>query len=118
MVFTPLDAPLPLTCFVVEGKTVSDRAIAGTIINLGETTVEATLEVPVALHTNLKCVITVPQASEFSEMYAKVLKCELHREATSAVPVCLGLTSVPDATKAFLEQRRTSGSPSESVSLS
>ncbi|MGQ4808604.1 hypothetical protein NKDENANG_01991 [Candidatus Entotheonellaceae bacterium PAL068K] len=117
-VFTPFDAPLPLTCFVVEGKTVSDRAIAGTLISLGETTVEATLEVPVALHTNLKCVITVPQASEFSEMYAKVLKGERHREATPAVRVCLGLTSVPDATRAFLEQRCIAGPPGESVSLS
>ena len=116
-VLTPLDPPLPTTCFVVDGKTVSDQAIVGTFTSLGETTVEATFETPVALHTNLKCVITGPQASGLSEMYVKVLKCGPQHEATSTVPVCLGLTSVPDATRAFLEQRRTSGSPQASVSL-
>lgn len=106
MTFTPLDPPLPASCFLVEGKTVSDTAIPGQIIRLSPTAAEVILDGQVALHTNLKLILSSPAPAALPEIYAKVL--EIYATSTSPLHVsaCLALTSVPPEAKAFLEHLR------------
>jgi class 3 adenylate cyclase len=100
--FTLLDTPLPITCFLIEDKKVSDHAIPGAIVRLSPTAAEAKLEGRVVMHANLKFILSTPAASGLSEGYAKVLELRPHPEETPATRVCLGFTSLPKDVKAFL----------------
>jgi class 3 adenylate cyclase len=103
--FMHLDTPLPITCFVVEGKTVSEKAIPGYITRLAAAAAQATLEDQVAMHANLKLILDPPEAAGLSEVYVKVLELGSNGGATST-QVCLGFTAFPDDAKAFLDQQR------------
>ena len=102
--FTSLATPLPITCYVVEGKTVSQDAIPGALTRLGATAAEATLHHQVALHDNLKVVINGPEALDLPDLYAKVLPSEPSRVAASETSVRLGFTTLPEAARTFLQQ--------------
>jgi class 3 adenylate cyclase len=114
-ILTPLDLPLPITCFVVEGKTVSDQAIPGTITHLAAATAEVVLEGQVPLHANLKCVLTSPEAAGLPEAYVKVLDVNSPHGSTLAVPMRLGFTVLPEETDTFLERQRVRASQKERV---
>jgi adenylate cyclase len=105
--FVSLTPPLPIACFPVHGKAVADTPIAGHMIRLAASAAEVSLTEHVALHTNLRIILTPQAVSGLSEIYAKVL--ELHATDEGAMPtkVRLGFTSVPSDAKAFLEQQRT-----------
>ncbi|MEE8303397.1 MAG: hypothetical protein V3S24_13290, partial [Candidatus Tectomicrobia bacterium] len=104
---TPLASPLPITCYVVEGKTISEQAIPGTMTRLGATAAQVTLDGQVAMRANLKVVLDTPDAADLSEVYAKVLEFGASSESTAPLSVCLGFTALPEDTKAFLEQQLT-----------
>ena len=96
----PLATPLPFQCFSIDGKTVSDQAIAGQITHLADTSAEAVIASPVALHSNLMLRLLPTDEPEISEVYAKVIShLEPPGEPVSQEGqprIRLGLTSVPD----------------------
>lgn len=104
--YTSLAVPLPLTCYVVEGKTVSEQALAGQLTHVSATAAWVTLTAQVPLHTNLKCMLTAPEAAALSEMYAKVVEHDSSPEGMPSTALCLRFTSLPEDTRAFLEQQR------------
>ena len=108
--FVVLDPPLTISCFPIEGKTVSSHAIPGTITHLAETTAEASLSGRVMLHSNILLDLVLPDASILSDVYAKVVA--LYPDDTSLTQVRLGFTSVPEPAKAFLARQRMAAPPS------
>ena len=102
--FRGLDAPLAMICFVVEGKTVSDRGIPGHITGLSPLGAEAALDEAVGLLSNLKILLVSAGASSLSEIYAKVTSIDPSTTASSRVAVCLRFTSLPEDTKRFLDK--------------
>ncbi len=104
----PLTTPLSIECFSVDGKTVSNQAIAGQITHLADTSAEVVIASPVALHTNLMLRLLPKDEPEISEVYAKVIAYAEPLELTDDQPrVRLGLTSVPDTAQRVLDQQRT-----------
>jgi adenylate cyclase len=102
--FTALAAPLSIDCFPVQGKTVADTAIAGQITHLAASAAEAVLAAPAALLTNLKIVLTSPEARGLSEVYAKVLSLDTAGVESVITKAHLEFTSLPDDAKTFLAQ--------------
>ncbi len=103
----PLDTPLSIECFSVDGKTVSNQAIAGQITHLADTSAEVVMASPVALHANLMLRLLPADEPEISEVYAKVIA---HPEASAPADgqprVRLGLTSVPETAQRVLDRQR------------
>jgi class 3 adenylate cyclase len=114
--FVALDPPLAISCFPIEGKTVSSHAIPGTITHLAETTAEASLSGRVMLHSNILLDLVLPDASILSDIYAKVVA--LYPDDTLLTQVRLGFTSVPESAKDFLAHQRTAALPSALPSTS
>jgi adenylate cyclase len=109
----PLAMPLPIECFAIDGKTVSNQAIPGQITHLADTSAEVVMASPVALHTNLMLRLLPVGEPEISDVYAKVIASP-EPLGTPASPVLrdgqprvrLGLTSVPDTAQRVLERQR------------
>ena len=104
--FVTLVTPLPVACFPVEGKTVAEKAITGTITRLSNTTAEAILEVAVAIHSNVKMQLAPAHEPTLPEVYAKVVTAASASATAAATHVALSFTSVPEAAKTFLEDQR------------
>ncbi|HEY7710534.1 MAG TPA: adenylate/guanylate cyclase domain-containing protein [Candidatus Entotheonella sp.] len=115
-VLVALDPPLAISCFPIEGKTVSSHAIPGTLTHLAETAAEALLSGRVMLHSNIRLDLVLPDASILSDIYAKVVA--LYPDDTTLTQVRLGFTSVPEPAKAFLARQRTAALPSTLSSTS
>jgi hypothetical protein len=103
---TRLDPPLPINCFSLEGKTISEAAISGQIIRLGETVAEASLAQQVETHANLRILVAPQETSGLSEVYAKVLPSEESERVSSHDTVRLRFTWLPEEVKEFLKKRR------------
>jgi class 3 adenylate cyclase len=99
-----LAVPLPIVCFVIEGKTVSDVAIAGAIRRLAESTAEVILEAELDLYQNVKLIFQPPDAPTMPEGYAKVLA--RNEEDAARYRIHLGFTSLPESARALLQQQR------------
>ncbi len=100
-----LNAPLAIECFVLEGKTVSDTAIAGHITHLGEYSAEVSLEQQLAAYTNLRIVLATPETRKLPEWYAKVLPADESTAAIKDAPLQLQFTAVPEDTRAYLRSK-------------
>jgi class 3 adenylate cyclase len=109
-IIVPLATPLPIQCFSIDGKTVSEQAIAGQITHLADTSAEVVMASPVALHSNLMLRLLPADEPEISEIYAKVIPhLELQGEPASQdgqPRIRLGLTSVPDTAQRLLDRQR------------
>jgi adenylate cyclase len=103
---TRLDPPLPIACYSLEGKIISETAISGQIIRLGETAAEASLAQPVKPHSNLRILVAPQEKNDLSEVYAKVLPSEAHGQTPAEKLVCLQFTWLPEEVKIFLSKRR------------
>jgi len=97
-----LNSPLPIECFLLEGKTVSDTAISGHITSLGENAARASLDQTVDVHANLRILLTCQEAAGFSELYAKVMPQEQSDAIGTGDGIRIEFTSVPDEVKKFL----------------
>jgi class 3 adenylate cyclase/CHASE2 domain-containing sensor protein len=96
--------PIPITCFVLEGKTVLKEAVSGFLTHLGEFAAKATLDQTVAARSNLKVLLAVEEGAEPAEAYVKVVSVEPPAEsASSAHRVHLEFTWVPDDVRRFFE---------------
>ncbi len=102
--FRGLNAPLAMICFVVEGKTVSDRGIPGRLTGLSPLGAEVTLDEAVALFSNLKILLVSTGTSSLSEIYAKVTSIDPPTTTSSHVSASLRFTSLPEDTKRFLDK--------------
>jgi adenylate cyclase len=102
---TRLDPPLPIDCYSLEGKIISEAAISGQIIRLGEAVAEASLSQPVKPHSNLRILVSPQEGNDLSEVYAKVLPFEAPGKTASENLVCLQFTWLPEEVKIFLSKR-------------
>jgi adenylate cyclase len=110
--WTTLAVPIPIVCFPVEGKTVSDTGIAGNILRLSETTAEVTLDTEVDLYRNVRLSLQPPDMPAIPDAYAKVLA---HTgEHGDVFQIYLGFTSLPEVVRIFLEQQRAIAAPAAS----
>ena len=101
--------PLSLECFILKGKTISDKAIAGRIERLSENCAQGVLDEAVEKNMNLMVHIRAG-AGTLSDIYAKVMEAD-PASGNSATRIVLNFTSLPDDAKAFLEKRRTAVLP-------
>jgi len=104
--FLDLDKPLSIECFIVEGKTVSDKGIAGRIERLSENRAQGVLDGALEKNMNLKVRITPDDAGTLSETYAKVMEAA-PMSGNRATRIVLTFTSLPGDAKAFLKKRHT-----------
>jgi class 3 adenylate cyclase len=102
-----LNVPLQIQCFALEGKTVSDRVIAGHITHLGGDTAEGALEEKVAAYTNLRIVLKDDENRGLSELYAKALPVENPDLSATDNRVRLQFTSMSQETKDYLEKQQS-----------
>lgn len=107
-----LEPPLAITCFALEGKTVSESAVAGRLTGLTTSGAEALLEEVVGLRANLKILLLSPEASSLSELYAKVTSVDQSTTTSPHIRVRLRFTSLPEDTKRFFDKTFKS-SPSD-----
>ncbi len=106
---TPLNPPLPIECFLLEGKTVSDTAIAGRITDLAENSADVFLDKKLSAYTNLRIVLATPETRGLSELYAKVLPHDKLAGSATDHRARLQFTSMPQDTKDFLNKRQSDG---------
>jgi adenylate cyclase len=107
--FTSLNPPLPIECFPVEGKTVSEKAIAGRITRLGENSADVFLDQKLSADTNLRVILAGDETRGLSEWYAKVLSHDKPQDPASEHLARLQFTSMPQDTGDFLDKRRSDG---------
>ena len=104
-----LNSPLPIECYLLEGKTVSDTAISGHITHLGEDTAVGSLSAEVDAYANLRILLTAPDTAGFAEMYAKVLPQDDSDAGSEDQEIRLQFTSVEQEAKDYLKQIRSDG---------
>ena len=104
-----LNPPLPVECFAVEGKTVTDTAIAGRLTRLAKNSAEVFLDEKLPDYTNLRIVLASPEAGGLSELYAKILPQDKPDDSASEHRAALQFTSVPQDTRDFLDKRQSGG---------
>ena len=101
--FVSLAAPLPMACFLIEGKMVSETAMPGALLRLaGVHNAEATIEGQVASYTNVRLTLEPPGYPPLTDVYAKVVVSE--PLDTKVARVRLEFTALPEDAKAFLTQ--------------
>jgi len=101
---TQLYPPLPIECFLVKGKTVSDTGITGQITHIGESVAELFLTHEVEAHTNLKIVHAAQKGTGFSALYAKVLSNEEHSAKLSDKSVLIKFTTMRQEVEKFFSK--------------
>jgi adenylate cyclase len=106
---TRLNPPLPIECFPVEGKAVSDTSIAGRITRLGENSAEVFLDQKLSADTNLRVILADDETRGLSEWYAKVLSHDKPEDPASEHRARLQFTSMPQDTGDFLDKKRSDG---------
>jgi adenylate cyclase len=67
-----LQSRVPIPCFLIEEKIVSEKVIQGHIIRLGAFSAEVILEKPIESPAKLKILLAGPEAEGLSGIYAKV----------------------------------------------
>ena len=97
--FVDLASPLPVRMFAVEGKKVSDEAVAAAIRRASENCIDVEAEAPFERNANL--MLRVAEEAEVSDVYAKVVEADGDR-------LMLRFTSLPDDAKAYFERIRES----------
>ena len=105
--FIDLEPPLPIQCFPVEDKTVSEMNIPGYITRLGDAAAEVSLEKQVANYSNLKILLVSKETIELSETYAKVILLDPSSSTPSNVRGRLEFTSLPEDVKDYLKSKRS-----------
>jgi class 3 adenylate cyclase len=103
--FIKLEPPVPISCFPLEDKAVSEASISGHITRLGESAAEATMEQEVEIRSNLKVLICNEESRQLCEGYAKVVSVD-SPDSSSQIRACLEFTWLPGEVREFLEKRR------------
>jgi adenylate cyclase len=108
-----LEPPMAVSCFTLEGKSVSDESIPGRIIRLGESAAELLLPEPVEVRSNLKILVDTKESAPLPEIYAKVLTLDESGASPEEVKAGIEFTWVPEEVKALFDERRSAGQPPE-----
>ena len=103
-----LESPVPITCFPIKGKTVSEASISGLITHLGESAIEVSLDQQVEAHSNVKVLLTPKDSPGLAEVYAKVVSVEPSESTSSHIKARLEFTWIPEEVKSFLVKKRSS----------
>jgi hypothetical protein len=99
--------PLAVSCYGIEGKSVSPTPIAANLVALGASGVELLLETPVAERSNVKILVTPEAGGPAYEFYGKIVRAhEAHAR--------LAFTSVSDEARAYLGERVQGAAPAGS----
>ena len=98
---TTLQSPMPIKCFLIEEKAVSEKVITGHIIRLGAFSAEVTLEKPIDSHVNLKVLLSSQGTERLSGIYAKVVSSNLKNDSQNN-SAYLEFTWFPEDAKRFL----------------
>lgn len=116
-----LETPLPINCFPLEGKTISEDSIPGLIIYFGGSSAQVSLEQEVGLYSNLKILLAAQEDSAISEIYAKVVSLDQSDSMSSFTHVRLEFTYFPEDVKKFIikkcERKGASGVNNENGSM-
>jgi class 3 adenylate cyclase len=104
---TRLISPLPIECFLINGKTVSDTVIAGHLTHISENSAEVIMDKKLSADSNLKVVLANPENQEMFEWYAKVLSNEKSDGSALNHRVLLKFTSITQGIKDFLNRNRS-----------
>jgi len=105
-VLRKLALPVPVSCFSMTGKIISDIGIAGHLTCLGRTTIELVMEQALEPHANM--IIRVeeePEGTVLPDLYAKVLTCEPSTTGRFGFQITLFFTWMPEKTKHFFVQK-------------
>jgi len=102
-----LETPLAVSCFLLEGKTVSESSIQGHITDLGKSFAEVLLSEQVDIYSNLKILLDLQKAPGAYEIYAKVVSLDKSDSLASRCKARLEFTYLPEDVKAFLEEKRS-----------
>ena len=105
--FTSLKPPIPIACFLLEGKIVSKTVIPGYIVRLAESSADISLEGQVDIHSNLKILLMPEEVHGLSEVYAKVVSFDASGPASSRISVRLAFTWIPKDVKTFFDDKRS-----------
>ncbi len=103
---TRLNSPLSVQCYLIDGKAVSETAIAGHITHLGENSAKALLERKLSVYSNLKIILTIPENQTQFVMYAKVLPLENQSASASKHHTVIEFTSMDENIKNLLEDKK------------
>ena len=101
--FVDLASPIEIRMFALEGKTVSDEAVAAAIERASENCMEVEAETPFERNANL--MLRVGEEADVSDVYAKVVEADGKR-------LVLRFTSLPDDAKAYFERIREAAAQS------
>ena len=104
-----LDSPVPIECFLLEGKTVSDTAISGHITHLGDNMAHGSLGEKVVAYANLRIELTDQNFAGSTELYAKVLPQDDSDTGAKDQRIRLQFTSMAQEARNYLEQLRSDG---------
>jgi len=100
-VLVALASPLPIVCFLVEGKMISETAMPGVLLGLaGVHNAEATVAGQVATYSNIKLRLEPPGSPPLPDVYAKVVASA--SLDTKGVCMRLEFTALPEDARAFL----------------
>jgi len=102
-----LESPVPITCFPIKGKTVSEAFISGLLTHLGEYEAEVSLEQQVEIHSNVKVLLAPEDSPEMAEVYAKVVSVEPSEATPYQLKARLEFTWLPDNVKTFFNNKRS-----------
>jgi class 3 adenylate cyclase len=95
----PVEPPVAVACFPIDGKVVSSTAIAGRLVRLAASAADLLLDAPVAAHLNVKLSLDPSAPGGPFDLYAKVLD-------GAGPSVRVGFTSVPEGTKTYLSEKQ------------
>jgi class 3 adenylate cyclase/CHASE2 domain-containing sensor protein len=103
-----LDSPLPIMCFLIEDKTISESPISGHILQIGETSAEVLLKQQVEVYADLIIRLTFREARNVPDTYAKVLPRKEAASLSSGESTLLHFTWLPQEAKKLLGMIRSS----------
>ena len=105
--FTDLELPLPVNCFLVKDKTVSETGISGYITRLSDAAVVVSLEKWVPQHSNLKIILAPEKTLRLPEAYAKVVSVDQSDTTSTNMRGELEFTSLPEEVKNYFNKKRS-----------
>jgi adenylate cyclase len=105
--FIELAEPLPVECYLLEGKISSGNAISADIIRLGEHSAELTCSQNLKVHANLRVLLNPGVDNTIPEIYAKVLPPQTAAPEPGSHEMRLQFTWIPDAAVKYLQKIRS-----------
>ena len=103
--FERLETPIPITCFQIKDKTVSEVSISGHITKFGDSGAEVHIEQRVEVFSNIKILLASKEDAGLAEVYAKVISVEPGVAGSPRLSARLEFTWLPEEVRIYLEKR-------------